>query len=385
MKASSSTSRASSSRATPLPATASFAANCCSTRARSTTPSLWEYSLLRLNQLEYFEPLKVDQDSEAHQNAEAGTVDLLLKVKEKGKNSIGLNGGVSGLSGAFLGINYQTNNFLGLGETLSVQGNIGNVSRQFLFGFSQPYVHNQPLNVGFQIYNNKSDFNAAKYYQTTTGTALNLSAAQESLTQNYNQAATGLNFSLSYPLRRHAFQRVGFTYSLSRANDHRFQHGFANLLPDHQFPFRHSGLERAGRHRHQPGFVSPIPTTPSIILCGPVRARKFTAALQVAGIWGNVRYFSPLVAFKTYRSMHYLTSIPMATTCSPSSRSSAISRDLAATWRRPTTASTPAATRNCAASTCAAPRPMAMCPPARPCSSPIRMAPASRAIPTIRS
>jgi outer membrane protein insertion porin family len=80
---------------------------------------LWEYSLLRLNQLQYFEPLKVDQDSEAHQDAEAGTVELLLKVKEKGKNSIGLNGGVSGLQGAFLGANYQTNNFLGLGETLS--------------------------------------------------------------------------------------------------------------------------------------------------------------------------------------------------------------------------------------------------------------------------
>ncbi|MGB7133884.1 MAG: outer membrane protein assembly factor BamA, partial [Acidobacteriaceae bacterium] len=75
---------------------------------------LWEMSLLRLNQLDYFNPLHVDQDSETHQNTEAGTVDLLLKVQEKGKNSIGLNGGVSGLSGAFLGLNYQTNNFLGL-------------------------------------------------------------------------------------------------------------------------------------------------------------------------------------------------------------------------------------------------------------------------------
>src|ERR1019366_166559 len=178
---------------------------------------LWEYSLHRLNQLEYFEPLKVDQDSEAHQNADAGTVDLLLKVKEKGKNSIGLNGGVSGLAGAFLGVNYQTNNFLGLGETLSLQGNLGNVSRQFLFGFSQPYVHNRPFNVGFQIFNNKSDYNAAKNYQTTSGTSVNLSAAQQSLTQNYNQASTGLTLSISYPLRRHAFQRVGFTYSLSKS------------------------------------------------------------------------------------------------------------------------------------------------------------------------
>ena len=93
---------------------------------------LWEYSLLRLNQLEYFDPLKVDQDSEAHQDPDNGTVELLLKVKEKGKNSIGMNGGVSGMSGAFLGVNYQTNNFLGLGETLSLQGNLGNVS---------PHVH----------------------------------------------------------------------------------------------------------------------------------------------------------------------------------------------------------------------------------------------------
>ncbi|HEY9125731.1 MAG TPA: outer membrane protein assembly factor BamA, partial [Acidobacteriaceae bacterium] len=120
---------------------------------------LWELSLLRLNQLDYFDPLKVDQDSESHQDTENGTVDLLLKVKEKGKNSIGLNGGVSGLSGAFLGLNYQTNNFLGLGETLSVQLNLGNVNRQLLFGFTQPYFRNRPLNLGFQVFDTKSDYN----------------------------------------------------------------------------------------------------------------------------------------------------------------------------------------------------------------------------------
>src|SRR5208337_3010829 len=141
---------------------------------------LWEYSLLRLNQLEYFEPLKVDQDSEAHQDADAGTVDLLLKVKEKGKNSVGMNGGVSGLSGAFIGLNYQTNNFLGLGETLSLQANLGSISRQFTFGFTQPYVRNRPINVGFQVFNNKQDYNAAKNY-STTGASANLSAAQQSL------------------------------------------------------------------------------------------------------------------------------------------------------------------------------------------------------------
>ena len=60
---------------------------------------LWEVSLLRLNQLNYFETLKPEQDSEVHQDVAENTVDINLKVKEKGKNSIGLNGGLSGLSG----------------------------------------------------------------------------------------------------------------------------------------------------------------------------------------------------------------------------------------------------------------------------------------------
>jgi hypothetical protein len=56
MKASPSTSPASSSRATPSPATKSSAASCCSTKAQVYNSQLWEYSLLRLNQLEYFDP-----------------------------------------------------------------------------------------------------------------------------------------------------------------------------------------------------------------------------------------------------------------------------------------------------------------------------------------
>lgn len=267
---------------------------------------LWEYSLLRLNQLEYFEALKVDQDSEAHQNPEAGTVDLLLKVKEKGKNSIGLNGGVSGMSGAFLGVNYQTNNFLGLGETLSLQGNLGNVSRQFLFGFSQPYVRNRPINVGFQIFNNKQDYNAAKNYQATTGQSPNLTAAEQSLVQNYNQASTGLNFSVSYPLKRHAFQRVGFTYSLTKSTISAFSTASQTFFQTISF---RSGIQGSN------ALAGIVASTASFsysynTVNNPLRPRsgkEYTALFQISGLYGNVRYFSPSVAYKSFRSMHYLT------------------------------------------------------------------------------
>ncbi|MFZ1087093.1 MAG: outer membrane protein assembly factor BamA [Terracidiphilus sp.] len=271
---------------------------------------LWEYSLLRLNQLEYFDPLKVDQDSEAHQDSEAGTVDLLLKVKEKGKNSIGVNGGMSGQSGAFLGVNYQTNNFLGLGETLSLQGNLGSISRQFTFGFTQPYVHNRPLNVGFQIYNSKQDFNAAKNYAAQTGASPNLTQAQSSLVQNYNQGSDGLNFSLSYPLKRHAFQRVGFTYSWSKSTITAFSTASQTFFQTIAF---RSGVQGAG------GLTGIINSMASFTytyntINNPMRPRtgkEYTLVFQSAGIWGNVRYIAPLVAYKQFRPMHYL--MPSAT------------------------------------------------------------------------
>ncbi len=266
---------------------------------------LWELSLLRLNQLEYFEPLKVDQDTEAHQDTAAGTVDLLLKVKEKGKNSIGLNGGVSGQSGAFLGVNYQTNNFLGLGETLSVQGNLGSISRQYLFGFSQPYIRNRPLNLGFQIYNQKQDFNAAKSIRTTAGESVNLTAAEQSLTQNYNQSSNGMNFSLSYPLKRHVFQRVGFTYAWSRSTITAFSTASQTFFQSIAF---RGGIQGSNALSGIDNSMISLSYSYNTIN-NPMRPRtgkEYTAVLQVSGIWGSVRYFAPMVAYKQFLPMHYL-------------------------------------------------------------------------------
>jgi len=270
---------------------------------------LWEYSLLRLNQLEYFDPLKVDQDSEAHQDPDNHTVELLLKVHEKGKNSIGMNGGISGLSGAFIGLNYQTNNFLGLGETLSLQANLGSISRQFLFGFTEPYFRNRPINMGFQIFNQKQDFNASKNYQTTSGASANLTAAEKSLTQNYNQASKGVNVSVSYPLKRHAFQRLGVTYSWTSSNITAFSSASQTFFQTIAF---RSGVQAsnplAGIINSYISFSYAYNTINNPIR--PHNGKEITAAFQASGLWGNVRYLEPIVAYKRFIPMHYL--IPSA-------------------------------------------------------------------------
>jgi outer membrane protein insertion porin family len=265
--------------------------------------NLWEQSLLRLNQLDYFDALKVDQDSEIHQDPENGTVSLLLKVHEKGKNSIGLNGGVSGLSGTFLGVNYSTNNFLGLGETLSLQGNIGNLARNVTFAFTEPYLRNKPTSVGFQLFSRKSDFNSARNYAAVTGQQVNLTAAQQSLTQNYNQSSTGLNFSVSYPLKR-SFKRIGLTYSWDKSTITTFSQASANLFET--LAFRSGQIQ--GANALEGIYTSSASLSYSYNKVGPSIYRPrfgtdVSAALIIAGIWGNVRYFTPVIQYKHFIAM----------------------------------------------------------------------------------
>lgn len=179
----------------------------------------WELSLLRLNQLGYFDQLKPDDPNttERHLDEKAGTVDLTLKVHEKGKNSIGLQGGVSGLAGAFIGLNYSTNNFLGLGETLSVQASIGSRQRDLMFGFTEPYLFDRPINAGFSVYTRKFDYDQARQYAILTGQNLNLPSQSLQNLQNYSQSSTGFSVSVSYPLHR-SFKRVGLSYTFDRSS-----------------------------------------------------------------------------------------------------------------------------------------------------------------------
>jgi outer membrane protein insertion porin family len=265
--------------------------------------NLWESSLLRLNQLDYFDPLKVEQDSDIHPDPDNGTVSLLLKVHEKGKNSIGLNGGVSGLSGTFLGLNYSTNNFLGLGETLSLQGNIGNLARNVTFAFNEPYLRNRPISVGFQLFSRKSDFNSARNYAAVSGQSSNLTAAQQSLTQNYNQSSTGLNFSVSYPIRR-TFKRIGLTYSWDKSTITTFSQASANLFQT--LAFRSGQIQ--GANALEGIYTSSVSLSYSYNKVGPsVFKPRFgsdvSAALVIAGLFGNVRYFTPVVQYKHYMAM----------------------------------------------------------------------------------
>ncbi len=254
---------------------------------------LWELSLLRLNQLGYFDQLKPDDPNITVRQLDEknGLVDLTLKVKEKGKNSIGLNGGVSGLEGAFIGINYSTNNFLGLGETLHIQASLGNLARSVMFGFTQPYMFDRPLQFGFNVYFNKTKFDQARQLSIFSGQNLNLPNAVLQNLQNYTQSSAGFTLSLSYPLRR-SFKRVGITYSFDRSSLLALSAASKNLFEFLAFrgisgPNALNGIITS---KIFPNFS--MNTLDSAI--SPHHGKQITIGAELAGLGGTVRSIRPL-------------------------------------------------------------------------------------------
>ncbi len=260
---------------------------------------LWELSLLRLNQLGYFDQLKPDDPNTTIRQLDEkdGLVDLTLKVHEKGKNSIGLNGGVSGLEGAFVGINYSTNNFLGLGETLSVQASVGNLARSIRFGFTQPYMFDRPLQFGFNVYYNKVSYDQARQLSIFSGQTLNLPNAVLQNLQNYTQSSAGFTTSLSYPLRR-SFKRVGITYSFDRSSLLALSNASKNLFEF--LAFRGisgpNALEGIITSKIFPNFSFNTINSP----ISPHSGHQFTVGAELAGLGGTIRSIRPIVQYKKF-------------------------------------------------------------------------------------
>ena len=262
----------------------------------------WEVSILRLNQLDYFDKLDADKAAEIKRDTKNGTVDILLKLKEKGKQSIGLQGGVSGLSGGFIGLTYQTNNFLGLGETLTLSAQVGQYQRNIVFGFTEPYLFDRPISSGFTIFSSLYKYNQAQQAALVTGQSVSINPEY---IQNYNQNSTGFTAFASYPLKRYAFTRVGITYGLTRTNITTYNNASELLFTQLQY------RSIAGPSALQGIIASTITSTISYnTINNPINATSgksyfYSLAFTGGPIGGNVNTITNTGEFKYFHPVNH--------------------------------------------------------------------------------
>ena len=170
-----------------------------------------DQSVLRLNQLGFFETIEED-DYEVFPEEKEGTVDINIDLKEQSQQSIGFTGGVSGISGSFIGINYSTNNFMGRGESLEFAFTGGTRTTSYIVSFTEPYLLDSHWSMGISVYNRRYRYDTYSAFGLTdlsTGDPLEL----------FTQRTTGTTLTFNRRIGRslwsagvrYSFQKIGIS------------------------------------------------------------------------------------------------------------------------------------------------------------------------------
>jgi outer membrane protein insertion porin family len=118
-------------------------------------------SVKNLNRLDYFEEVNVNE----YKGSEEDTLVLDFEVKEKATGTLSFGMGYSDYENLFFTTSASQNNFLGRGQSVSLQAQVGSTTQQVMFKYIEPWTFDIPLTTGYSIYNWTREYD---YYDKTS-------------------------------------------------------------------------------------------------------------------------------------------------------------------------------------------------------------------------
>jgi outer membrane protein insertion porin family len=231
-------------------------------------------SIRRINQLGYFKALEgpgkdVLVDKTPGQDTK---VDVALKVEEQNRNTLTFGAGVSQFEGFFGQLSFQTANFLGRGESLTVSLQGGQRAQNYTLSFTEPFLFDRNITGGVNLFRQE-----VRYIS------------------QFTQKSAGGAVTLGFPLGS-GFTRMFTNYSYEKVRVTELSEVFDDPLLLSRNPFlRDSLLISAGGER----IISKI--TPSIVHntvdqpIFPTTGKRFTISSDLAGLGGNTNFYKPMV------------------------------------------------------------------------------------------
>jgi outer membrane protein insertion porin family len=149
-----------------------------------------KYSVRRLNQLGYFQNLEQSPNAVDVQKTpdKKDEVDVTLKLEEQNRNQLTFGAGVSQFEGFFGQLSFQTSNFLGRGESLTLSLQAGSRAEQYQVAFTEPFLFDRNITGGVDVYKRSLQY-----------------------INQFTQKSTGGNILFGFPVAD--FSRLFMTYS----------------------------------------------------------------------------------------------------------------------------------------------------------------------------
>jgi outer membrane protein insertion porin family len=301
-----------------------------------------KFSVRRLNQLGYFKNLEGnDKDMKVDKTAgKTNTVDVTLKFEEQNRNQLTFGAGVSQYEGVFGQLAFQTSNFLGRGESLTVSMTAGDRSQNYQLGFTEPFLFDRNITGGFDIYKRSLQY-IGYYTQKSTGGNLVFGFPVANFSRmffNYSYETTRIGDLNEALIDQSCLLRATGCSIISSVGD------LGALTPTQVDILRRNPFVYDSLLVGQGGSRSISKITPSFVHntvdnpIFPSTGRRLTASLDLAMLGGNTHFYKPRVegimffrhtsrtSFGFRGQAEYIAPvgdsacvvIPPATTCSPS-------------------------------------------------------------------
>jgi len=116
--------------------------------------SALDRSVKNLDRLDFFEEVNVND----RKGSEEDTVVLDFEVKEKPTGTFSFGAGYSSIENIFFSTSVSQNNWLGKGQSVSLQAQVGSTTQQIMFKYIEPWTFDIPLTTGFTGYNWTRDY-----------------------------------------------------------------------------------------------------------------------------------------------------------------------------------------------------------------------------------
>ena len=244
--------------------------------------SALQFSVRRLNQLGYFEPL--DEDNAIQIEKRPGfenEVDLTLDLTEANLNQLTFGAGSSQFDGFFLQISFQTTNFLGRGESLSVSVQNGERIKDYTIGFTEPYLFGRPITGGLNVFRRDIRF-----------------------VNQFTQGSIGAGGSIGFRVGRWSQMFVGYSYEATNVKELNPIFTSPEILRFN--PFLQDALLLGVDGARTISKVTPSfrhNTVDHPIF--PTTGKSFSAGIELAGLGGNTKFYKP-----TAEAIMYLRHAP---------------------------------------------------------------------------
>lgn len=231
-----------------------------------------KYSIRRLNQLGYFQQLEGTNDVQVDKSPDVpNNVDVTLKLQEQNRNQLTFGAGVSQFEGFFGQLSFQTANFMGRGESLTVSLQGGSRAHNYQVAFTEPFMFDRNITGGVDVFNREFRYIG-----------------------QFTQASTGGNVLFGFPVGD--FSRMFLTYSYEQVSVKDLNPYYENPELIQRNPFlEDSLLIGAGGQRKiskiTPSFVFNTVDNPVF----PSTGRRLQMSFDYAGLGGNTQFIKPVL------------------------------------------------------------------------------------------